>query len=73
MLNHKLNYPTNLLFKHINSQIVLDGLVSFLQTALGDSLSEEGCKAWKKLVNNIMVGIDQELEVLKAETENDGE
>ena len=46
---------------------MLDGLVSFLQTTLGDSLSETGYHAWKKLVNNIIAGVDQELEILKAD------
>ena len=54
-------------------QLVLDGLVAFLGSALGDSLNEIGHHAWKKLVNNIITGIDQELEVLKNEMENDGE
>ena len=54
-------------------QLVLDGLVAFLGSALGDSLNETGHHAWKKLVNNIITGIDQELEVLKNEMENDGE
>ena len=52
-------------------QIVLDGLVSFLQTTLGDSLNETGYHAWKKLVNNIIAGVDQELEVLKADMETE--
>ena len=51
----------------------MDGLVSFLESALGDSLNETGKDAWKKLVNNIITGVDQELEVLKAEMENEVE
>ena len=50
---------------------MLDGLVSFLQTTLGDSLNETGYHAWKKLVNNIIAGVDQELEVLKADMETE--
>ena len=50
-------------------QIVLDGLVSFLQTSLGDSFNDAGYHAWKKLVNNIIAGVDQELEILKEDME----
>ena len=57
----------------INLQLVLDGLVSFLVATLGDSLDESGQAAWKKLVGNIITGIEQELEVLKLSMENEGE
>ena len=48
---------------------MLDGLVCFLQTTLGDSLNDTGYHAWKMLVNNIIAGVDQELESLKADME----
>ena len=47
--------------------------MSFLEATLGDSLDESGKTAWKKLVDNIITGIEQELEVLKLTIENEGE
>ena len=48
---------------------MLNGLVAFLGEALGDQLEEAGKDAWVKLVNNIIAGIEPELEVLNAELE----
>ena len=41
--------------------------------ALGDELDEAGKAAWQKMVNNVMTGIEQEIENLKAEIEAENE
>ena len=43
--------------------------MAFLGEALGDELQEPGKEAWMKLVNNIILGVEQELDVLRAELE----
>ena len=64
--------PANI-YLFLYSQLVLDGLVSFLEVTLGDSLDKSGQAAWKKLIGNIINGIEQDLEVLKLNIENEGE
>ena len=38
--------------------------------ALAEELDDAGKDAWAKLVNNIIIGVEQEMEALKAELES---
>ena len=51
--------------------MVLNGLAAFLGEALGDALDQEGKEAWGKLINNVIVGVEQELELLQADIQNE--
>ena len=64
-----LLYFFDLLILHL--QLVLNGLAAFLGEALVDALDQEGKEAWGRLINNVIVGVEQELEVLQADIQNE--
>ena len=68
-LPYCLLYFLDLLILHL--QLVLNGLAAFLGEALGDALDQEGKEAWGRLINNVIVGVEQELEVLQADIQNE--
>ena len=55
----------------LHLQLVLNGLAAFLGEALGDALDQEGKEAWGRLINYVIVGVEQELEVLQADVQNE--